>query len=270
MVCVMLFLANQELREYEMIAQEDMSQIAQIEEGLAHNVVDLYALLTKTQSMLLSDVPNNNVKNAVSADLAKSMPPEIRAAFEHFAPKSDITKQLEKSDSKNSNIVGSEKTTTTSKKGAEKVVEAASKNADNNAGASSSSTVLSSLSSKLGPAMMIPLLQSMYDKFKVDITKATKQEQKAKDRVQREEKNYVDLKKAGKTYLLDQKVRLIKYYKKQRELQHQHYHAMLKLAHSMMERIKMVKGMCESASTGKKLTKKQQYELGAIAPKEIV
>jgi len=109
-------------------------------------------------------------------------------------------------------------------------------------------------------------LEEMYGKFKSDIKRATKQEQKAKDRVVEQQAQFTQWKKEGKTYLLKDKQRVIDYYKKQRDIQHRHYHAMLKMAHSMMERIKMVKGMCGKASKGESLSEKEKQELAMMAP----
>ena len=44
-------------------------------------------------------------------------------------------------------------------------------------------------------------------------------------------------------FLIEEKQRNIKYLKKQREIQHRHYHAMLKMAHASMARLKKVKAM---------------------------
>ena len=70
----------------------------------------------------------------------------------------------------------------------------------------------------------------------------------------------------GKTYLLKDKQRIVDYYKKQREIQHRHYHAMLKMSHGMMTRIKQVKAMCQKAGRGEKLSAREMQELGGMAP----
>mmetsp|Transcript_18626 Transcript_18626/g.46496 ORF Transcript_18626/g.46496 Transcript_18626/m.46496 type:complete len:254 (-) Transcript_18626:225-986(-) len=127
-------------------------------------------------------------------------------------------------------------------------------------------TVGAVLQNAMGPALMVPMLQEMYEKFKGDIKRANAQEQRAKDRVAKQQKEYLAFQNEGKTYLLEQKQRVIAYYKKQQEIQHHHYHTMLKMAHAMMERIKRVKGMCADAAAGKKLTKKQLEELRLVAP----
>ncbi|CAD7949326.1 unnamed protein product [Amoebophrya sp. A120] len=118
----------------------------------------------------------------------------------------------------------------------------------------------------MGPAIMVPLLQEMYEKFKGDIKRANAQEKRAADRVSKQEKEYVTLQNEGKSFLLEQKKKVIDYYKKQREIQHHHYHTMLKMAHAMMQRITKVKQMCADAANGKMLSGKQLEELRLAAP----
>ncbi|CAD7972549.1 unnamed protein product [Amoebophrya sp. A120] len=122
------------------------------------------------------------------------------------------------------------------------------------------------MSKAMGPAIMVPLLQEMYEKFKGDIKRANAQEKRAADRVSKQEKEYVAFQNEGKSYLLEQKKKVIDYYKKQREIQHHHYHTMLKMAHAMMQRITKVKQMCADAANGKKLSAKQLEELRLAAP----
>ncbi|CAD7950026.1 unnamed protein product [Amoebophrya sp. A25] len=132
-------------------------------------------------------------------------------------------------------------------------------------GSNSVANVLNSVMS--GPAIMVPMLQGMYEKFKGDIKRANAQEKRAADRVQKQEAEYVEFQKEGKTFLLAQKQKVIDYYKRQKEIQHNHYRTLLKMAHNMMGRIKKVKNMCADAAAGKKLSQKELQELNLIAPR---
>jgi len=118
-----------------------------------------------------------------------------------------------------------------------------------------------------GPALMVPMLQTMYEKFKDDIKRANAQEKRAASRVEKQQAEYVEFQKEGKNFLLEQKQRVIDYYKRQKEIQHQHYRTLLKMAHNMMSRIKKVKQMCADTASGKKLSQKDLQELNLIAPR---
>merc|ERR1719359_505772 len=110
--------------------------------------------------------------------------------------------------------------------------------------------------------MMLPLLEGMYDQFKSDIRNNNKLESESKKRVKKYEDEYNTLKASGKNkYLLEEKLRAVKYFKKQREIQHRHYRNMLKMAHGMMDRLKGVKRMVKNAAEGKKLTPADAQQL---------
>lgn len=125
----------------------------------------------------------------------------------------------------------------------------------------------SQLAAVEGPAMMLPLLSGMYDQFKQDIKNNNKLEKDSAKRVEKYQKELDDLKKdPTHQYLLEEKERAVKYFKKQRDIQHRHYRAMLKMAHGMMDRIKGVEKMTKMAAEGKKLTAADTQQLQAMAP----
>ncbi len=67
-------------------------------------------------------------------------------------------------------------------------------------------------------------------------------------------------------YLIDEKERAFKYFKKQREIQHRHYHAMLKMAHASMERLNKVKKMVKKAETTGSVTGDDMAALNDMLP----
>jgi len=115
--------------------------------------------------------------------------------------------------------------------------------------------------------IMVPMLESMYDKFKDDIKANNKLEKQSASRLKQYTDELAEIKKTGKNkYLLEEKERAFKYFKKQREIQHRHYHAMLKMAHASMERLNKVKKMVKVAEKTGKVEKSDMEALGAMLP----
>jgi len=124
-----------------------------------------------------------------------------------------------------------------------------------------------------GLTLMIPMLEDMYGKFKADIVSNNKLEKQSTKRLEQYQKDYDTIvnDKTGKNkYLLSEKERALKYFKKQRSIQHRHYHAMLKMAHASMERLNKVKKMVENAKNGKKLSQGDMESLQAMVPSGTV
>lgn len=222
-------------RRIQSIAREDLEVIAETEEQLDTHVSQWFEVVHKAQELLgLASAPE--AAKPINAVVTK-----VTEKKSTTAAKSNSTTDADREELKN----------------LEKEM------ADQHA---KTDGVRAALNSVMGPAMMVPVLQEMYGKFKGDIKRATQQENRAKVRVVDQQKQYDEWKKEGKTYLLQDKQRVIDYYKRQRDIQHKHYHAMLKMAHSMMERIKMVKGMCGKAANHEGLSEKEKQELRMMAP----
>lgn len=115
--------------------------------------------------------------------------------------------------------------------------------------------------------IMVPMLESMSEKFKDDIRSNNKLEKESAKRLAQYQGAVDEIKKTGKNkFLLEEKERALKYFKKQREIQHRHFHAMLKMAHASMERLSKVKGMVGKAQKTGKITKEDMEELTTMVP----
>lgn len=225
---------DQAFRRIQSVAREDIAAIAENEEQLNVHVNEWLEVVSKVQSLLIE--PANKLKTGTLKT----------------APKADVVKDRNKKEKKVN--------------AGDSRVELANWERELKEQHDRTDSVKAALNNVMGPAMMVPVLQEMYGKFKGDIKKATQQEERAKDRVTQQESEYAQWQKEGKTYLLKDKQRVIDYYKKQREIQHHHYHAMLKMAHGMMTRIKEVKEMCGKAASGQSLSEKEKQDLRMMAP----
>jgi len=261
------------LSQIQMQARADMTEIANMEDTLAHDVANLYMLFERAEKILTKPVKASEIPKPAAAAkpaVAAAVVPVIASAkveeSKAEASKPGVPVQATATPKMTVQASASEKLRAMMPPDVQEAYDHlnASEKKENE---KKRNSVLDSI---MTPAAMVPMLQSMYEKFKVDIKKANDQEQKSKERVDQQQKEYDEFEKEGKKYMLQQKQMVIDYYKRQRDIQHRHYHAMLKMAHAMMSRIKSVKGMCEAVSQGKKLNSKQLQELGRIAPKEIV
>jgi len=121
------------------------------------------------------------------------------------------------------------------------------------------------------PVSQMPLLlgfmKDMYDRFKKNIARAYKLEEKSKESYK---KNLAEKAKWSKSFLKDEgMMNLAKHWDKARELSHRHYHNMLKLSHAGMARLKVAIDMMEQAIAGKKLSKEQMSTLKEMAPEVV-
>lgn len=121
------------------------------------------------------------------------------------------------------------------------------------------------------PVSQMPLLlgfmKDMYDRFKKNISRAYKLEEKSKESYK---KNLAEKAKWSKSFLKDEgMMNLAKHWDKARELSHRHYHNMLKLSHAGMARLKVAIDMMEQAIAGKKLSKEQMSTLKEMAPEVV-
>jgi hypothetical protein len=95
------------------------------------------------------------------------------------------------------------------------------------------------------------ILSSMYGRFKSDIVEAS--------RVEDQSKKFFKGKTGGETAMSTQ-------FEKTRAASHEHYRAMLKVAHSGMDRILTAMGLVNDSLAGKKIDMKQLKELKASMP----
>jgi hypothetical protein len=116
--------------------------------------------------------------------------------------------------------------------------------------------------------MMLAVLEAMYGRFKENIKSANALEAKTKKHYEENMASYKLRKEKNK----DDKAmdRMAEYWEKSRKLSHQHYHAMLKVAHAGMARLQMAIDMMGKAVEGKSLDKKELDNLKAVTPAPTV
>jgi hypothetical protein len=115
--------------------------------------------------------------------------------------------------------------------------------------------------------MLLGFMKDMYDRFKHNIARANKLEEKSKATYK---KNLAEKAKWSESFLKDKAMmNLAKHWDKARELSHRHYHNMLKLSHAGMARLKVAIDMMEQAIAGKKLSKEQMSTLKEMAPEVV-
>jgi len=156
-------------------------------------------------------------------------------------------------------------------KDAPKKTETAIKDAPKKAATDEESVKDMILKVKNVPVSQMPLLlgfmKDMYDRFKHNIARANKLEEKSKATYK---KNLAEKAKWSESFLKDKAMmNLAKHWDKARELSHRHYHNMLKLSHAGMARLKVAIDMMEQAIAGKKLSKEQMTTLKEMAPEVV-
>lgn len=118
------------------------------------------------------------------------------------------------------------------------------------------------------PAKQMPLLlgflKDMYNRFKRNIKRSNELETKFK----KEYKMNLERKAKWPKSFLDNHamMNMAKHWDAQRELSHQHYHNMLKLAHVSMAKLKVAIDMVEKAIAGKKLDTSEIRHLEEVIP----
>jgi len=119
--------------------------------------------------------------------------------------------------------------------------------------------------------LMLGLMNEMYDRFKKDIASANKMEKESKVNYKKRMEEWETKPEAMRKD--PAMVRIHDYWGKLRGIQHNHWHAMLKVSHAGMARLQQAIKMMNKAVNKEPLTAEESKELGVMAsdvPPEIV